>query len=184
MKTKKNLLEDGFPGSGEMVIDGQRISYSIYAFKEGVTKQGKKESKKETYAPKEGAILTVNGQTHGSIPKSFFNRKSVGMSYLSDSILVTLDCSQTEGFWREQLFMNSRDKMRGGPEQNEILKELEMIVKAHPGLKTLREQRRREAVEDVLGDSKPLAEVLEKIVRRSPSLSALLLEGSRINNPF
>ncbi|MBT6914992.1 MAG: hypothetical protein HOA38_06085 [Candidatus Marinimicrobia bacterium] len=181
---KKNLLEDGFPGSGEMVIDGQRISYSIYAFKEGVTKQGKKESKKETYAPKEGAILTVNGQTHGSIPKSFFNRKSVGMSYLSDSILVTLDCSQTEGFWREQLFMNSRDKMRGGPEQNEILKELEMIVKAHPGLKTLREQRRREAVEDVLGDSKPLAEVLEKIVRRSPSLSALLLEGSRINNPF
>jgi hypothetical protein len=181
---KFNLLEDGFPGSGEMVIGGQRISYSIYAFKEGVTKQGKKESKKETYAPKEGAILTVNGQTHGSIQKSFFNRKSVGMSYLSDSILVTLDCSQTEGFWREQLFMNSRDKMRGGPEQNEILKELEMIIKAHPGLRSLREQRKREAVEDVLGDSKPLAEVLEKIVRKSPSLSALLLEGSRIKNPF
>ena len=29
---KKNLLEEGFPGSGEMVIGGLKISYSIIAF--------------------------------------------------------------------------------------------------------------------------------------------------------
>jgi hypothetical protein len=172
---KFNLLEDGFPGSGEMVISGQKISYSIYAFKQG---------KKETYAPKEGAILTVNGQTQGTIPKTFFNRKSVGMSYLSDSILVTLDCSQTERSWQEQLFMNSRDRLSDGPYQDEIIKELERIIKAHPGLRALKEQRRREAVENILDDSKPLAEVLEKIIRKSPSLSTLLLQGNRIKNPF
>ena len=176
---KKNLLENGFPGSGEMVLNNQKIIYSIYAFK-----QGEKESKKATYAPNEGIIFTVNGQTQGSFSKTFFNRKSVGLGYLSDSILVTLDCTQTDRIWQEDLFMNSRDKLRGGPSQDEIIKELERVLKSHDGLRALQGQRRQEALNNILDDAKPLADVLEQIIKKSPSLSKLFLKGNRMTNPF
>ncbi len=178
-ENKKDLIEPGFPGTGEMLISGQKIDYSIYAFK-----HDDKKSKKETYAPNEGVIFTVNGQTQGSLSKAFFTRKSVQMGYLSDSILITLNCSKTDRYWQEDLFMNSRDRLRSGQYQSEIEKELEKVVKSHPGLKALREERRRKAIENRLDDSKPLAEILEKIINKSPALSSLLLEGKRIANPF
>lgn len=44
----------------------------------------------------------------------FFRRKNVGLSYLSDSILVVVDCSRFSGRAREDLFMNSREAERRG----------------------------------------------------------------------
>ena len=57
-------------------------------------------------------------------------------------------------------------------------------VKDHRGLRELRERRRREAVEDKLGNSRPLAEVVEAILTKSPSLSKLFIDGVRLPNPF
>ena len=172
---KKENLEDGFPGSGEMIIEGQRMDYSIYAFKAG---------KRETYATDEGIIFTVNGQTHGSIARYFFERKAVEMSYLADSILVIVDCSRISRRIQEDLFMNSRDRLGSGPLESEIERKLEDIIKHHPGLKALKERRRREDIENKLQDSKPLADVLENIIKKSPSLASLFIKGLRITNPF
>ena len=102
---KRENLEDNFPSSGELTINGQKMDYSIYAFKS---------EKRETYAGNEGIIFIVNGQTHGSLPKNFFANKAVGMSYLSDSILVLVDCTKTDRKMHESLFMNSRDRLVEG----------------------------------------------------------------------
>lgn len=172
---KRENLEDGFPGSGEITVERQKMDYSIYAFKAG---------KRDTYAGNEGIIFTVNGQTHGSLTKSFFEKKTVGMSYLSDSILVIINCSKIDRSMQEKLFMNSRDRLAGGPLQNEIESKLEDVIKNHEGLRALRERRRREDVENKLQDSKPLVDVLENIIKKSPSLSSLFMQGIRIKNPF
>ncbi len=173
---KRENLEDGFPGSGEMTVEGQKMDYLIYAFKSG---------KRETYAAEEGIIFTVNGQTHGALSKYFFERKAVGMNYLSDSILVIVDCSKIDRRMQEDLFMNSRDQLvSGGPLRSEIERQLEDIIKNHQGLRALREKRKREYIEDKLQDSKPLVDVLENIIKKSPSLSSLFMPGVRIKNPF
>lgn len=172
---KRDNLEEGFPGSGEMIVEGQKMYYSIYAFKPG---------KRDTYATEEGIIFTVNGQTHGSLSRYFFERTPIGMNYLSDSILVIIDCSKIERRMQEDLFMNSRDRLGGGPLQREIEKKLEYIIKNHQGLRDLKQRRRKELIEDKLQDSKPLADVLENIINKSPSLSSLFLKGVRIKNPF
>ncbi len=81
--------------------------------------------------------------------------------------------------------MNSRDRLReGNPLYQEIEKQLEDLIKNHPGLRELREQRRREDIEDKLGNSKPLADAIEDILKKSPALSKLFLEGVRVLNPF
>jgi len=172
---KSENLEENFPSSGELTVRGQKMDFLIYAFQKG---------QREKYARNEGVIFTVNGQVHGSLAKSFFERKAVGMSYLSDSILVLVDCTRLDRGMQEKLFMNSRDRLAGGPLQDEIESQLEDVIKNHPGLKALRERRRREDIENKLQDSKPLADVLENIIKKSPSLSSLFMQGVRIKNPF
>src|SRR3989344_2833570 len=173
---KSENLEPNFPSSSDMKIMGQEMKVLLYAFKK---------DKREKYTRNEGIIFIVNGQAHGFLPQAFFDRKSVGMSYLSDSILIIVDCSKFTQRTREDLFMNSRDRLRNGVAiRYEIEKQLEELIRNHPGLRALREQRRREEIENKLQDSKPLAEVIENIIKKSPALSKLFLEGVRIRNPF
>ena len=163
------------PGTGEMTIHGEKFDYSIYVFKKG---------KKENYASNDGVVFSINGQAHGFLPKRFFERKAVGMSYLSDSILVAVDCSKISRKMQEKLFMPSRDRLAQTPFLSDIERELESIIKSHAGLKALQNRRRQEAIKDKLGDSKPLAELLTDIIKKSPTLSRLLLRGERIKDPF
>ena len=61
---------------------------TIYAFKKGRAK---------TYRNDEGIVFTLNGQTHGHLTPDFFHRKSVGLSYLSDSLLVVCRLQRVHG---------------------------------------------------------------------------------------
>jgi hypothetical protein len=168
-------LEEGFPNSSTISVSGEKMICQIFAFKKA--QAGK-------YRKDEGIIFTINGQTHGHIPVSFFNRRAVGMSYLADSILVTIDCANFTGRSREDLFMNSRDRLRGGDLRNQIENKLEELLSNHPGLRALRVRRRQEEIQSKLEDSKPLKEVLEDILKKSPALSALLIPGIKIKTPF
>jgi hypothetical protein len=172
---KSKNLEINFPTSSTLSVRGQKMKASIYAFKRGQA---------ENYTKDEGIIFTINGQTHAHIPKAFFSRNAVGMGYLEDSLLVIIDCSDLEGRSREDLFMNSRDRLRSGNLRSEIERNLEDLLKNHDGLKELKLRRRLEDIENKIGDSKPLVEVIESILKRSPTLSKLFIDGIRITNPF
>lgn len=172
---KAENLEEGFPTTCQFMARGEPMDAKIYAFRKG---------KAETYRKNEGIIFTVNGQTHAHLPLSFFSRKSVGMGRLDDSILVIVDCSSLSGRAREDLFMNSRDRLRNGDLRDAIERELEILIRDHQGLRALRERRRREEVESKLGDSKPLEQALELILKSSPVLLSLLGVGPRLTNPF
>jgi hypothetical protein len=172
---KAENLEDGFPATGQFMAKGESMDAKIYAFRQ---------NKADTYKKNEGLIFTVNGQTHGHLPLTFFGRKTVGMGRLDDSILVVVDCSNLSGRAREDLFMNSRDRLRGGDLRDAIEKELEILVRDHSGLRSLKEKRRHEEIESKLSNSKPLEKALELILKASPSLLALFSSGTRLSNPF
>ncbi|MFZ5993573.1 MAG: hypothetical protein ACOYU4_01100 [Thermodesulfobacteriota bacterium] len=172
---KAQNLEDDFPSSCSLRASGQEMTATIYAFKKG---------KAETYRKNEGIIFVLNGQTHGHLTQDFFRRKNVGLSYLADSLLVVIDCSKFDGRSREDLFMNSRDRLSGGPLRDAIEGELEKLLKDHTGLRALKERRRREEVESKLDDSKPLEDILQSLLKQSPTLSDLFLKGTRISTPF
>jgi len=172
---RRTNLEEGFPSSSTMSVAGEKMVCQIFAFKKGQSVKYRKD---------EGIIFVINGQTHGHIPVSFFNRSAVGMSYLADSILVTVDCTDLSGRSREDLFMNSRDRLRGGDLKDQIEQKLQELLSHHQGLRTLREKRRREEIQRKLEDSKPLKEVLEDIIKKSPALAALLTSGQKIKTPF
>jgi hypothetical protein len=172
---KRDNVESGFPTDFEFSALGEHFTGTIYAFKKGSS---------EKYKRLEGVLFTSNGQTHGYIPQSFFTRKRVGMSYLAESLLVIVECDLISKRAREVLFMNSRDRLSEGDLRREIESELENILGSHPGLRELRERRRREAVDAKLADSRPLKDVLNEILKKSPGLTALFVQGADIRNPF
>jgi len=172
---KRDNVEPGFPSSTRLSVMGQSMNISVFAFKEGADEKYKKD---------EGIIFTVNGQTQGALSKAFFTRNRVSLGYLSNSILVIVDCTNIEGRQREDLFMNSRDRLRGSEFENAIERELEDLLKRHEGLRQLNERRRREKIEGKLQDSKPLKELLNDILKKSPTLSRLFIEGKQLQNPF
>ena len=163
------------PSSCPLTVNGEEMTATIYAFKKG---------KAETYRRSEGLIFTFNGQTHGSFPTDFFRRKSVGLSYLADSLLVVIECSKISGRAREDLFMNSRDRLSGVELRAAIEEELADLLRHHQGLRDLKERRRQEEISARLEDSKPLEDVLKSLLQKSPTLSALFLRGMRLSNPF
>ena len=168
-------LEPGFPSSSTITISEQKMSIAVYAFKRG---------KSDSYRGREGIIFTVNGQTHGTLSRAFFSRKSVGMNRLEDSLLVTVDCSRISGRRKEDLFMNSRDRMEQGEFLRAIENALGLILRNDPDLRALSAQRRSEDIESKLKDSKPFEDVLRSILRKSPSLATLFGGTGRLPNPF
>jgi hypothetical protein len=172
---KSESQETGFGTGFQMVVSGERINGTIYAFKSG---------KANAYKKREGVIFAINGQTHAIISSDFFRRKTVGLSYLSDSLLVILDCSELSARSREDLFMNSRDRLSAGILRDSIEKQLQDELKGNQLLRELRERRRRELIEERLSDQKPMADVLQDLVKNNPTLASLFGIGQRITNPF
>ena len=172
---RRQNLEQGFPTSSTLTIDGEHMTVKIYAFKRG---------KADTYRKGEGIVFLRNGQTHGTLPRRFFSRRSVGMNRLDDSILVILDCSSISRRSQEDLFMNNRDGLEDGDFLQAIEEELESLLREHPRLRSLRESRRREDAASMLEDSKPFQEVLNSILSKSPSLASLFGGTGPLSNPF
>jgi hypothetical protein len=175
-RDRADKLETGFPRGSVIDIEGKKVRAKVLAFKKDVAP--------EYRTARNGVILSINGQAHASLPIDFFRRQSVGMSYLADSLLVTVDCTGIEGEAREDLFMNSRDRLRDNAIAARLVDELESLVRDEPALKALRNRRREEDLAEKLSDSKPLATVLEDLVRRSPTLAKLFLQGARLPSPF
>jgi len=172
---RNDNIEDGFPTSAEFNIEGQRFKASIYVFREG---------RAEKYREKEGIIFTYNGQSHGSLNNSFFTRSTVGLSYIADSILIIVACDEIDNRTREKLIMNTRDRLSAGAFTRKIEDELEEILKNHSGLRSLQENRRRQAMKARLADSKPLKDVINELLKKSPLLQELFMKGYDISNPF
>ena len=171
---KGGNIEPGFPDAQPFQVRGEKMAAKIYAFKDG---------RADTYRENEGVIFTINGQTHGALPKSLFNRKKVKMGRLADSLLVMVDCTGISVDAREDLFMNSRDRLSGNQLRKDVEAEIEEIIAKHPKLRQLANERRASEIQDRLADTKPLEEVLQSIFKSSPTLSALFLTGQRLSSP-
>ena len=170
---RSKIIEPNFPSSGFLQVSGiGEIGVTLYAFTS---------AEKNRWVGDKPIVLTVNGQTHGIISKSFFSRDKVNLSWIADDLLVILDCSRIDGRAREDLFMASRDRLKEGKEQDALKDELAEFLGTHQGLQQLAHKRREEAIKNAIGDERPLKDVLGKLIRNSPSLADIFAPGSAVN---
>lgn len=132
----------------------------------------------------EGLMFTLNGQTNAFQSSAFFSRKKVNMDYLKKNLIVLVDCSSLDNEHIGKMFMNNRESARQTAFKKLVEAELETIIGSHNGLKKMKEKYRAENIKNKLGNSKPLEDTLNAVLKKSPILSRILSGGSRLNNPI
>lgn len=175
-----NIIEEKL--STQFMIDGQGVSATLYVFKKN--KSTGKEVDVTQFRADEGILLTQNGQTHGNFDRRFFKRDKVGLSYLADSLLMIVDCSNIDEITREDLFMNSRDRLSSSDFQKKLERQLQEFLSDNKVLKSIQSKRREEAIANKLSDDKPLEDVISSVFKSSNVLSKLFMLGERLQNPM
>ncbi len=176
-RDRASSLAPEAPLSASVTVAGKAIPLRIYVF-------ASKERAGEYRVSRQGLVFGVNGQAHGSISVDLFTRKRVGLGYISDSLLVYADCTAIDGDVRENLFMNSRDRLREGALAKQLEDEVSDVLSHHPVLRQLNSRRRALAIEDQLSDERPLADALRDIVRSNSTLAKLFNSGFKLPSAF
>lgn len=169
-------LETPKPLSAVIGVEGHSITVTIFVFKKNRAKTYRR--------PSDGIVFTVNGQTHATHSSSFF-RTRAKLGYIAESMLVLVDCNHLTRRANEDLFMNSRDRLNDdSPLKNTVLSLLATELRDNKKLREIQNRRRQEAIAESLDDSKPLADALDKIIKKSPALSSMFKSGAKLTHQF
>lgn len=183
-RRSEELLEASFPQEGPISVDGAHLDVSVYAFRStGKSETGSDGGRRlaDRYRARRNAVtFLINGQTHATHDTSFFATSRVGLDYLRQDLFVTVDCSSLPGRAREDLFMNSRDRMRNVPLRGRIVAALEEFLRDHPALKALNAARREKVGGDD-GAEQVVRELVQQLLQDHPDLQKVLLGGSEIS---
>jgi len=177
LKNDSQSIEDNCPPIIPIIAElgkfGKR-TIEVTVFKEGTVKD-------EFASPAEAIFFTINGQTHATIGRSFLRTKA-NLHYLSDYMLVHIDCTDVDTNIREKIFMPSRDRMR----DTEISKEIESILaeelSRHEGLKELNQHRREQQIIKNPKDTKFLEGVVSKLIKKNRTILHYLGVGGNIKD--
>ena len=169
----RDRLEPEVPIAGQIVVDGFALPVRAYVFKFD-------DDRMSTYRGEYGVIFSLNGQKHGHLPETFFARKEVDLGVLRTKTVVVVDCDSLDTQAREQILMNSRDRLADSQTTNELRQQLASWLKENEVLSLLKRRHIEAQLEKTLGEDKPLAELLKKMVSENPDLASIFKHGTRI----
>ncbi|MDE3269980.1 MAG: ATP-binding protein [Pseudomonadota bacterium] len=118
---------------------------TCYVFKakiEGKTAKDSKDSiRREFFKNNMSVLFSINGQVHGNLTSEFIT-KSLKTNILKDYLLIHVNCTGMKRDFREELFMASRDRLKGSDETKKLREFLQIKLKEHGRLKEISEQRK------------------------------------------
>lgn len=168
--SEKAKVETGFPASASMNLAGiGDLPYTIAVFQHGT------EMKRVPH----GVHFVINGQSHGQLAADFVGSK-LQFPYLSDELLVSVDCTNMAENAREDFFMASRDRLRRNDTYYKVVDALAKDLKNHPGLRQANAVRRAALLEKSLNQQEDVSNTLNELLNVDPALQALFNIGDRL----
>lgn len=112
--------------------------------------------------PSRPIILTLNGQNHAELPVSIV-RKEVELAYLSQRLIVHIDCDSLRPAGKRALFASSREDARRGVVLQLIHEELVRILKSDDELARLNNEAREQGMRE--RDETAIQEMRREVAR-------------------
>jgi hypothetical protein len=166
-------IEDSFSEDYESAEIG-KTKVTCYVFKNKVEGKTVKESRetieREFFKNNMSVMFSVNGQVHGHYTSEFITR-SLKMPLLKSHLLIHVDCTHMRMNFRNELFMASRDRLKGADETR-ILRELLTDLLAKSKLQEIYKQR-KDSISLESGDAKDTTELLRAFTKSMPLNSDL-----------
>jgi len=118
LEEEKDYVEDWFSEIYKDEIFGE-MKVTCYVFKAKQDKKSVKETKADIrrryFKNNMSVLFSMNGQVHGNYTSEFITR-GLKFNLLKDYLLIDVDCSKMKYDFRKELFMASRDRLKGGDE--------------------------------------------------------------------
>lgn len=119
---KNDYVETFFSEEYEDQLFG-KAKVTCYVFKPKLEGRDVKKSKEiirdRFFRNNMSVMFSMNGQVHGSYSSEFITR-TLKFNLLKYYLLIHVDCTSMHLNFREELFMASRDRLKGGEESNEL----------------------------------------------------------------
>jgi len=155
------------------------LKATCYVFKPKVDNRTVKETKKiirdQFFHDNMVILFSLNGQVHGSLTGEFITR-TLKMPLLKNHLLIHVDCTELDQDFRQELFMASRDRLKGGDETSVLRKRLAQVLLKGRLAEAYKERKNTISVEG--GDAKDLLRAFSKNLPFNKDLMKLL------NNTF
>ena len=172
----KNLIKESQFGAINLPNVGE-LNYTIHVLQNIDPKR-----RKNFHGGAEIQVI-INGQQHGMLPKSLFSRRSVGLDHISEDLFVILDATNISVRGKENLFMASRDRLRGGEEkqalENAVVEELRDSDRLHE----LNDEAKQKALDKAMKDTSALQDVLSKLAKKDPVLAKFFPQFGPVSAP-
>lgn len=148
------------------------VKVTCYVFRPRIEGKNAKESKetirREFFKNNMSVLFSVNGQVHGHYTSEFITR-SLKFPLLKDYLIIHVDCTDIDILFRNELFMASRDRLKGGEESRTLRSKLAEVL-SKGKLKDIYKHRRA----SITVESKDTKDLLKNFTRNLPLNTDLL----------
>jgi len=150
---------------------------TCYVFKSRIDDRSVKETKetiqREFFKNNMAVLFSINGQVHGHYTSEFITR-SLKLNLLKNHLLIHVDCTKMDYNFRKELFMASRDRLKGGEESTELRHFLARKLGSSKSRLSQIEKRRKDSLSVDSGDTKQLLKDFTKSLPMNSDLLNLL----------
>jgi hypothetical protein len=161
-----------------------KMKVTCYIFKNKIDKKSVKESKdsirREFFKNNMSVLFSINGQVHGFLTFEFISR-SLKMSLLKNHLIIHVDCTEMKYKFRKELFMASRDRLKGGEETHLLRQFLAKKLRTKSGRLAEIEKFRKESISVDSGDTNELLKSFTKSLPMNSDLMKLLNQTFKLD---
>lgn len=162
-----------------------KMKVTCYVFRTKIDDRSVKETKetirREFFKNRMSVLFSVNGQVHGHYTSEFITR-SLKLNILKEYLLIHVDCTNMNYDFRKELFMASRDRLKGGEETRALRNFLaEKLIK--DGHLVEIQKRRKDSIAVDSEDTKDLLKSFAQNFSRNEELLKLLEQTLNLDLP-
>ena len=179
-RDRSSILANGFPSEFIFNVENQRLLGKVYAFNKYSDVETKKLIQTKKYG--NGLLFSMNGQSNGSLPTSFFSTGNLKYENISKNLLVILDCSELEPKFVERLFQNDRERIYDNSFTKKIKDEISRELAEHAGLRKFQNEWKSNEIRSK--GNKNTKELFNKLLKNNKNLANYLFGGNRLSNLF
>uniref|UniRef100_A0A7C5UVV5 Uncharacterized protein n=1 Tax=candidate division CPR3 bacterium TaxID=2268181 RepID=A0A7C5UVV5_UNCC3 len=128
----------------------------------------------------EAVFLTINGQTHFSLPRYWLEK--IGLDFIKDYLFVHIDCTNVNRSVTDDIFLGSRDRVRDNTSFRAFQEALILALSSNELLQKLNEEYRERQLARIKPD-KSIAKLVTKLVSNNKNLLAYFKPGQEVPLP-
>lgn len=183
---ENKYVEDYFSEDFKDELFGKKgvAKVTCYAFKNKVDEKTVKETRetitREFFKNGMSVLFSINGQVQGHYTSEFITR-SLKMNLLKNHLLIHVDCTNMDIDFRKELFMASRDRLKGGEETKELRDFLARKLSAANGRLAELEKKRKDSLSVEESDTKELLKSFTKNLPLNSDLMKLLNQTFKLD---